>query len=310
MNEMNLGEQITAVPFDEWEIVTHCDLCGGADFKSTDDRLRVARCKRCGHTFFERRPTQQAIARHYDQGDNYAMWLGQTENRRRANLRRLDLIAPYLTRGPILDVGCGMGEFLNLVAERWPRVGLYGTELSKTALTLAKEKFGLQHLFCGQLQDAQWPEGSFETITLWQVLEHVPSPSAVVRKANDLLQDGGRLLIAVPNDSDARAFSRWVKHALQRCIGRTPPTRYDPLGAHGEVHLHHFSPRTLRYLLSQNRFRVIQGDLDLCRAPTFSHILFVHICRFADKFLRCNLYETMVVIAQKVGPHGRGSERT
>jgi len=102
---MDAQNPLTAVPFDEFETVDRCDLCGGAELDSMDRRLRVARCRRCGHTFFDRRPTQQAIARHYDKGDNYAMWLTQAENRRRANIRRIRLVSRFLTRGPILDVG-------------------------------------------------------------------------------------------------------------------------------------------------------------------------------------------------------------
>jgi SAM-dependent methyltransferase len=136
----------------------------------------------------------------------------------------------------VLDVGCGAGEFLSqLRAELGCKV--FGLDLSETAVKTAREGFGIE-AFHGGLADAPWQPGSFDFISAWWSLEHMPDPDAALTKIHELLAVGGYTLIAVPNSRSAvaRLFrARWYHLDCPR-------------------HYHLWTPRSLRALLEKKGF--------------------------------------------------------
>ena len=98
--------------------------------------------------------------------------------------------------GEGLDVACGEGRFLELAAERG--VKFSGIDTNSQAIDIAIEK-GL-NASCLTLDGyAAKFQGSFDTVTLFQIVEHVPDPVELVTGAASLLKPGGRLIITVPN---------------------------------------------------------------------------------------------------------------
>jgi SAM-dependent methyltransferase len=99
--------------------------------------------------------------------------------------------------GRLLDVGCGTGAFMAAAAANgWEPVGV---ELSEDAVNLAHRKTGLRVL-CGDLcvDDLVEPE-SFDAVTLWGVLEHVPNAEMLLSACSRLLRPNGYLLLETPN---------------------------------------------------------------------------------------------------------------
>jgi SAM-dependent methyltransferase len=92
----------------------------------------------------------------------------------------------------ILDVGCGDGHFLSLL----PHKVRQGVELNPEAAHAARSR-GLDVREC-TLESLL--ENSVDVITLFQVLEHVADPVALLCTAGRVLRPGGKLLIAVPNN--------------------------------------------------------------------------------------------------------------
>lgn len=92
----------------------------------------------------------------------------------------------------LVDIGCGDGFFLSLVAGTRKR----GLEFNPDAVRRAREK-GLD-VREGLLSSL--PDGSADVVTMFQVLEHVREPAEVLRDAARVLRPGGRLFVAVPND--------------------------------------------------------------------------------------------------------------
>jgi SAM-dependent methyltransferase len=98
--------------------------------------------------------------------------------------------------GPVLDVGCGGGLFLRLLAERgYPVVGL---DFSLEAASLAWEHHRVP-VICGSLASAPLPDASCAAVTMYHVLEHLYDPASYLDAARRLLKPQGRLIVQVPN---------------------------------------------------------------------------------------------------------------
>lgn len=95
----------------------------------------------------------------------------------------------------ILDVGVATGLFLHLAREGgWVPQGV---DLALEAAQTAWREFDIP-VAVSDFQDFS-PEGTFDAITLWDVLEHAREPAAFARRAFDLLAPGGILFVALPD---------------------------------------------------------------------------------------------------------------
>lgn len=96
-----------------------------------------------------------------------------------------------------LDIGCGGGLFLSKLKAEGAVVT--GVELSDTRAFYAKEKHGFE-VIKRIIEDQYWESfhGSFDVVTLWDVIEHVNYPFATVQAAAKMLKPGGILLIDTP----------------------------------------------------------------------------------------------------------------
>jgi SAM-dependent methyltransferase len=131
----------------------------------------------------------------------------------------------------VLDVGCGNGRFLAGVAADYG-CQVEGVDMSPLAVASARESFGVG-VFQGILEEAAFPDGSFDVVTSWWYLEHVPDPVASLREMRRILKPGGACVFGVPN-----AGSR-----LARLFGR----RWYHLDC--PRHLQLFTPRSMAVLL-------------------------------------------------------------
>jgi 2-polyprenyl-3-methyl-5-hydroxy-6-metoxy-1,4-benzoquinol methylase len=228
----------------EWSEVS-CALCDStlATPRFVEGPHRVVDCQGCGLTYVTPRLTaQRLLAEVYDESywaspapreRGYGDYRGAAELYRRSFRRRWYELAPRFPASPereryrLLDVGCAAGYFLDVVsAEGWE---VRGVEPSTPIASTARERHGDAAIHVGTLDGLpDW--GTFDLITLWDVLEHVPDPVATLKQARQLLAPGGTLLIETQN----------IDSALARLLGR----RWHHF-KHRE-HLVHFNPSTLR----------------------------------------------------------------
>ncbi len=95
-------------------------------------------------------------------------------------------------KGKILDIGAGVGDFLAFVKQDgWQTIGV---EPSQKAREIAINK-GVN--FVNETSDLE--NNSFDIITMWHVLEHVPNLEFQIKELKRLLNPNGTLVIAVPN---------------------------------------------------------------------------------------------------------------
>jgi ubiquinone/menaquinone biosynthesis C-methylase UbiE len=239
------------------ERVTCCDLCGGERFSTVSPEANVVECTGCGYRFVTPRPSQLEIASSYSDPDFYAGWIEDEAGRSRMWAGRLDLLQAVRRGARVLDVGAGIGAFLAMGRDRhgWE---VTGTEVSTSGVRLARERYGVD-LLIGRVEELSLPDHSFDLVTMWHVLEHVPSPSETLTVCHRLLRPGGLLAIAVPNGDDART---WLVQTKARLRGRSAPSRYEPLRPHAEVHLSHFSAGVLVSALRARGFTIERLTLD------------------------------------------------
>ncbi|MBT8245430.1 MAG: class I SAM-dependent methyltransferase [Winogradskyella sp.] len=130
--------------------------------------------------------------------------------------RKLNLINSFLSnKRNLLDVGCGTGDFLKIAKENnWNVSGIEpNADARKTANTKTNNSvFDTSKLL-------EFEPNSFDVITLWHVLEHLPNLEEHIEIFNRLLKPKGHLVIAVPNykSYDAKYYkSSWAAYDVPR----------------------------------------------------------------------------------------------
>lgn len=130
--------------------------------------------------------------------------------------RKLKLIDSFQLSGKkLLDVGCGTGDFLKVAQDKGWNVA--GIEPNDSARTIANIKANQAVFNIDQL--LQFEPNSFDVITLWHVLEHLPQLENHFSILESLLKPDGRLVIAVPNfkSHDATYYKNfWAAYDVPR----------------------------------------------------------------------------------------------
>jgi len=94
----------------------------------------------------------------------------------------------------ILDVGCGIGMFLNELNSK--KFNKYGVEINAKGADEARKK-GIT-VYTSDFLKLKLNK-KFDVITMWHVLEHMPDPQQVIKKISGMLRKNGLLVFAVPN---------------------------------------------------------------------------------------------------------------
>lgn len=230
-----------------YERVPACDLCGspssGHSIVLWKHNTPVVRCRQCGLLYANPRwQAEHLFGRYTDvYWAHYADKVRHTALDPTTNQARWD---PYLatlelarSTGRLLDVGCASGEFLLAAQARGWEV--YGLETSPLGAELARQRTGAE-IYVGTLDTAPYEEGWFDVITLWDVIEHVQSPSSYVGLITRLVRQGGMFALTTPN----------IRSMAYKLLGRN----WEVVGPND--HIYYFSPRTLTRLLKTNSFDV------------------------------------------------------
>lgn len=290
----------------ETEELTECMICGGGQIEVADSEAALCICNSCGYVFDSPRPTLDAIISFYSTPAKYDSWLSEEGARAKLWTRRLKKMRRVARPGTLLDVGAGIGQFLHLARRDFTET--CGTEVSSSAVAIAQNKYGLQ-LLHGTLGTLSLPPESFDNITAFHVLEHVPNPKAMIGECRSLLRENGVLVIAVPNDY------RPVKSMLRLRLGQIGVSRYRAAarlglrrirldGSMEEIHLSHFTPKVLRYLLEDSGFRILNESVDPYYTPAAGLAGLKQAVRylsglFLHALVHVNVYDTIWMVAEK-----------
>lgn len=97
----------------------------------------------------------------------------------------------------ILDVGCGTGEILKSITERYSFAQLYGLDISEEMLKQANDKLkGTATLILGDAENITLETNSFDLLLCTDSFHHYPNPQQAISEFYRVLKHGKFLLIA------------------------------------------------------------------------------------------------------------------
>lgn len=155
--------------------------------------------------------------------------------KKRTLKQKVSLLSKYhSSKGKLLDIGCGTGDFLAVAKRKqWTALGI---EPNEKAGRFAKEKgLTLQNNIDEVKSD------SIDVVTMWHVLEHIPDWEHQIKEIQRVLKKEGILMIAVPNfkSFDAAYYQQyWAAYDVPR-------------------HLWHFSQTSIQHIVNSFDFQLL-----------------------------------------------------
>ena len=231
-----------------------CLLCDNKGLKSTGiytdhflsgEQFTILKCEECELLMTHPMPELSKLSGYYA-SENYISHSNKRSDlfgmvyqmvRRFTHGRKYKLLTRFSSGQTILDIGCATGEFLKFCAAKgMTPTGIEPSEKArKIAESIHNLKVGDEHAI-KELQSS-----SFDIITMWHVLEHVPDMNMRMGDIHRLLKDNGVAFIALPNHAshDAAYYKAfWAAWDVPR-------------------HLYHFNRKSFQSLATKHGFRVI-----------------------------------------------------
>lgn len=247
---------------DKYSEHVSCNLCGCGEYKIlftstlTDDDFRygyeqqysisqksprcgqIVQCKRCMLVYVNPREKPRDIIHSYTMVKDERYLTEQTA-RRATFLRGLRLIEKYCPqKGRLLDVGCFVGLFLDLArTDGWSVLGI---EPSQWAADYAKKRLNL-NVLQGAFEDFELDDESFDTVTMWDVIEHLNDPKSILSTLHKKLKDQGILFLNTFN----------YDSIFRKTLGR----KYWFIE---RMHIYYFSPTTIKKMFEACNYEVLK----------------------------------------------------
>jgi 2-polyprenyl-3-methyl-5-hydroxy-6-metoxy-1,4-benzoquinol methylase len=208
----------------------------------SQETFEIVSCDNCAFKFTQPIPELKDLGNYYESVD-YISHSDENKNiisriyylvRNYTLQKKLKLVSSYVSKGKILDYGCGTGKFLDVCRQKgWETTGV---EPDSGARELASKHGTLVYGDKSAINQDQ----KFDVISLWHVLEHVSDLNPTLEYFSEKLQKNGRLIIAVPNykSHDAAYYgSFWAAYDVPR-------------------HLYHFDKTSISQLLDKHGFEL------------------------------------------------------
>jgi len=216
----------------------------------TSNGVAIWHCSDCEIMYASPRFTKESLLNIYENrafvdGSFYDEWSYEKwkrENRDRSYVTqklKLQLLSRFLSeKSRVLDVGCGTGLFCLETSKHGFNVE--GIEPSGMLVEMGRKVLNV-YLHHGFVEDFD-PGYRYNGIVVWDVLEHVHNPVELVKRCNDLMEDGGYLFVQVPNyDGISNRFKTFL------CQKRVKRSDFKHFGF--PWHVYSFNKRSLARLL-------------------------------------------------------------
>jgi len=236
-----------------------CPTCGSARLRRRYrlQRFDVIACEACTAQFRDPQPDADELRAMYEDARYHASAYFDEPDARSPELRifrrGLADLAELAPPGRLLDVGCARGSFLALARDAgWEAEGV---ELSVRHAAIARAR-GFT-IYEGDVVRASLEPGRFQAITMWDVLEHVGDPRAVLATMRRLLAPAGVLLIFT---IDSTSLFNVAGDAVFRASGGRMRRPLELL--YDARHNHYFTRTALLHLLADGGFEAVRWRVD------------------------------------------------
>jgi 2-polyprenyl-3-methyl-5-hydroxy-6-metoxy-1,4-benzoquinol methylase len=229
-----------------------CLICGSNSISPLKgyEAAHLYKCNRCAFVFSQGIPTPEELEKHYE-GYGRNDYLSPITIKRYEEL--LDAMEPFRNTNKLLDVGCGIGYFLEVAKRKGWEV--FGTEYTDEAVAICEAKGIVMHK--GKLKPANYTKDSFDIITSFEVIEHINNPNEELHNFNKILRQGGLVYVTTPN------FNSLLRYRLRAAYNViTYPE-----------HLSYYTPQTLKKVFRQHGFKtkkIVTTGISLTRLKTSS----------------------------------------
>lgn len=214
----------------------------------TKEDFHICECLNCGLLYTMPRPDKDKIGDYYKSEEYYSHQENKKgfiprvyERVKKTNLKhKYQLASKGLNVGTLLDIGCGVGDFLHTAETHgWDCLGV---EPSEDAKAIAQKRMKGKIISSEELETLS--DGSFDLITMWHVLEHVDDLKWQIAQLQRLVKSSGRVVIALPNykSYDGQYYKElWAAYDVPR-------------------HLNHFNRNTLTKMFKTSGLELIKMD--------------------------------------------------
>jgi SAM-dependent methyltransferase len=201
---------------------------------------------------------EQQVRQYFDGG---RLELADLTERERVALDMANVASP---RGKLLDVGCYVGRFVKAVTMQYPGVEVWGVDADRDNVDIGRMLLPelAARLERRSVYDLEFASGSFDCVTLQEVLEHVYRPIDAVREINRVLRPGGYLVVTTPNANAAPWRLPFVhaRRSLRRRLGK--PRRMGNQLFYANMvwapHVYAWTPVVLNTLFLTNGFEYVE----------------------------------------------------
>lgn len=179
-----------------------CPICGSAEFAPVCEvrGFKYVSCAGCGSVRQSPYPSDADISSFYasyyatkstDRGYLSAAGLAGFQNDKQMTFSDLGLAADAFADRSVLDVGCGTGQFVQMMSGQ--AKSIEGIDVSAECIDIARSNA----LNCS-LKDFLAVTSTYDVITMWHVVEHLLEPLSYIEHAHRALNPGGWLLVETP----------------------------------------------------------------------------------------------------------------
>ncbi len=198
---------------------------------------KIVRCLSCRLVYAIPKESIQEIHHDYETMVDPA-YLEEEAGRREQAKAILEFIARYKNVGSVLDIGCGPAFFLDEAKKAgWQPQGV---DLSAWSKEYAAKQFGIL-VHKGSLEEAHFPDRSFDAVVMNDFIEHVENPAAVLTEVRRILKNDGVIYLSTP---DIDSFLSKLLKAKWWGINK--------------YHLFYFSRTTLEKMFHQIGFKAVK----------------------------------------------------
>ena len=257
-----------------------CNLCSSLETKKyvVFENYTLMKCSSCGLLFTDQNSIQvkDMYSKNYFDGV-HGNFFGDCKKGYESRIKESKKLQNFLhvlkkikeikPQGKFMDIGCATGVFLDMAQKEG--YDAKGVDISEFACKYTYENFGIKTLQ-GKLEDLHLEDKSFDIITMWDVIEHVPDPHAFLKEVHRILKDDGIIFVLTINDS---SLMGWLAEGIYISSFKTIPTFTRMI--HPIHHNYHLKEKHLQKYLDTNCFSFIWKEKSEMPAETIEGGAFV-----------------------------------